>query len=132
VQAAQEYIGEVDERITRMATVLPGGTTMRGGTCGILTGAIASVGLKYGSVIRKERVLASKLGLRVNDFFRELTREEYGTTDCRDISCCDFTNPEEAKAFKGSKAQHDCAKLVVETMRFLLPLLDDPKAGGES
>ena len=68
MQAAQEYMGEVDERITHMATVLPGGTTMRGGTCGILTGAIASVGLKYGSVIRKERVLASKLGLRVNDF----------------------------------------------------------------
>ena len=128
MQAAQEYMGEVDERITRMATVLPGGTTMRGGTCGILIGAIASVGLKYGSIQRKERALSSKAGLRVHDFFRELTREKYGTTDCRDISCCDFTNPKEAKGFIGSKAQDTCADLLVETLRFLLPLLDNPNA----
>ena len=132
MQVAQEYMGEVDERITRMATTLPGGTTMRGGTCGILTGAIASLGLKYGSVIREERVLAGKLGLRVNDFFQELTRETYGTTDCRDISCCDFTNPEEAKAYQGSQAQHECAGLLVETVRFLLPLLDNPDTAGDS
>ncbi len=132
MQAAQEYMGEVDERITRMATLLPGATTMRGGTCGILIGAIASVGLKYGSIIREERDLAGRLGLRVNDFFQELTREKYGTTDCRDISCFDFTNPEEAKAYLGSQAQHECAGLLVETVRFLLPLLDNPDAGGDS
>lgn len=132
MQVVQEYMGEVDERITRMATTLPGGTTMRGGTCGILTGAIASLGLKYGSVIREERILAGKLGLRVNDFFQELTRETNGTTDCRDISCCDFTNPEEAKAYQGSQAQHKCAGLLVETVRFLLPLLDNPDTAGDS
>jgi hypothetical protein len=128
VQAAQEYMGKVDDRITRMSTVLPGGTTMRGGTCGILIGAIASMGLKYGSIVRNERALSGKLGLQINDFFAELTREKYGTTNCRDISCCDFTNPEEAKAFKGSQAQHDCAGLLVETMRFLLPIIDRPDA----
>jgi len=132
VQVAQEYMGEVDERITRMATMLPGATTMRGGTCGILIGAIASVGLKYGSVIREERDLAGKLGLRANDFFQELTREKYGTTDCRDISCFDFTNPEEAKAYLGSQAQQECAGLLVETVRFLMPLLDTPEPSGDS
>jgi hypothetical protein len=132
VQVAQEYMGEVDERITRMATLLPGATTMRGGTCGILIGAIASVGLKYGSVIREERDLAGKLGLRVNDFFQELTREKYGTTDCRDISCLDFTDPEEAKAYIGSQAQRECAGLLAETLLFLLPLLDTPDGAGDS
>ena len=58
VQVAQEYLGEVDERITRMATILPGGSSLRGGTCGILLGALASVGLKYGSIDRKERGLS--------------------------------------------------------------------------
>jgi len=126
VQVAQEYLGEVDERITRMATVLPGGTTLRGGTCGILLGALGAVGLKYGSVIREERSLPSKLGLRVHDFFRDLTLEKYGTTDCRDISGCDFTKPEEAKAYIGSKAQDRCAAIIVDTLNFLLPLLDNP------
>lgn len=124
MQAAQEYMGEVDERITRMATALPGGTTMRGGTCGLLIGAIASIGLKYGSIVREERGLCSKQGLRVNDFFEELTREKYGSTDCRDINGCDFNNPEEVKAYIGSKTQDMCADLLAETVRFLLPLLD--------
>jgi hypothetical protein len=126
VQVAQEYLGEVDERITRMATVLPGGLNLRGGTCGILLGALASVGLKYGSVKRSERQLCGKLGLRVYDFFHELTREKYGTINCRDISRCDFTKPEEATAFLGSAAQQGCAALIADTLRFVLPLLDDP------
>lgn len=132
MQAAQEYMGEVDERITRMATALPGGTTMRGGICGLLNGAEASIGLKYGSVIREERDLCIKQGLRVHDFFRELTRKKYGTMDCRDINGCDFTNPEEVKAYIGSKAQEICADLLVETLRFLLPLLDNPDSAGDS
>jgi len=126
VQVAQEYLGEVDERITRMATILPGGLTLRGGTCGILLGALAAVGLKYGSVIRKERGLSGKLGLRVYDFFQELTRDRFGTTDCRDISHCDFTKPEEARAYIGSKAQDRCAELLADTICFVLPLLDNP------
>ena len=126
MQVAQEYLGEVDERITRMVTVLPGGLTLRGGTCGILLGALGAVGLKYGSVKRAERDISSKLGLRVHDFFRALTRPRFGTTDCRDISGCDFTKPEQAKAYNGSEAQDRCAAVLVETVVFVLPLLDDP------
>ncbi len=83
------------------------------------------MGLKYGSVKRTERGLSSKLGLRVHDFFQELTREEFGTTDCRDISGCDFTNPKEAVAFKDSEAHARCSVLLTDTVRFVLPLLDD-------
>jgi len=127
VQVAQEYLGEVDERITSMVTVLPGGTALRGGTCGILLGALAAIGIKYGSVKRHERELCKKLGVRAHDFFDELTRTRFGSINCRDISRCDFTKPEEAKAYIGSEAQHICAGLIDETMRFILPLLDDPK-----
>jgi C_GCAxxG_C_C family probable redox protein len=131
VQVAQEYLGEVDERITRMATVLPGGLSLRGGTCGILLGALGSMGLKYGSLKRDERDLSKALSLRVHDFFQELTRERFGTTNCRDISGCDFTNAEESRAFVDSAAQHRCAGLLTETVRFLLPLLDTPHAAKE-
>ena len=120
-------MGDVNDRITRMATILPGGSSLRGGACGILLGALASVGLKFGSVKREERGLSAKLGLKVHDFFQELTRSEFGSTDCRDISCCDFTNPKEAKAYIGSKAQDRCAVLLTDTIHFLLPLLDTPR-----
>jgi len=126
VQVAQEYLGEVDERITRMATALPGGLNLRGGICGILLGALGAVGLKYGSVKRGERQLSGKLGLRVYDFFQEVARKKYGSINCRDISHCDFTKPEEAKAFLGSAAQKECAALLRDTLGFVLPLLDDP------
>jgi C_GCAxxG_C_C family probable redox protein len=126
VQVAQEYLGEVDERITRMATALPGGLGLRGGTCGILLGALGAVGLKHGSVKRAERQLSGKTSLRVFDFFQELARKRYGTINCRDISHCDFTKPEEASAFLGSAAQRECGGLLTETVEFLLPLLDDP------
>ena len=126
MQVAQEYLGEVDERITRMATALPGGLGLRGGTCGILVGVLGAIGLKYGSVKRSERQLCGKLSLRVYDFFQELTRKKYGTINCRDISHCDFTKPEEASAFLGSAAQQECAALLLDTLRFVLPLLDDP------
>ena len=126
MQVAKEYLGEVDERVTRMATVLPGGLNLRGGTCGILLGALGAVGLKYGSVNRSERQLCGKLGLRVHDFFQELTRKRYDTINCRDISHCDFTKPEEASAFLGSAAQQECGALLADTLRFVLPLLDDP------
>ena len=126
MQVAQEYLGEVDERITRMATALPGGLGLRGGTCGILVGVLGAIGLKYGSVKRSERQLCGKLSLRVYDFFQELTRKKYGTINCRDISHCDFTKPEEASAFLGSAVQQECAALLLDTLRFVLPLLDDP------
>jgi C_GCAxxG_C_C family probable redox protein len=125
VQVAQEYLGEVDERITRMATALPGGGSLRGGTCGILLGALAAVGLKYGSVIRNERKQSNKLGLQVHDSFLALTQKRYGSTDCRDISGCDFNNPEEAETYNGSEAQKRCAELLADTVRFVLPLLED-------
>ncbi len=126
MQVAQEYMGEVDERITRMSTILPGGLTLRGGVCGILQGALAAVGLKYGSTKREERSLSNELGLRVHDHFTALTRRKYGSIDCRDISGCDFTNPEEARGDTGSEAQDRCAVLLADTVRFVLPLCDDP------
>ena len=126
MQVAQEYLGEADERITRMATALPGGLGLRGGACGILLGALGAVGLKYGSVKRAERQISGKTSLRVFDFFQELAQKKYGTIHCRDISHCDFTKPEEASVFLGSAAQHECAALLAETVRFLLPLLEDP------
>lgn len=126
MQVAQEYLGEADERITRMVTALPGGLGLRGGTCGILLGALAAVGLKYGSVKRGERKTSGQMSLRVYDFFQELTRKKYGSIDCRDISHCDFTQPEKAAAYLGSPAQHECAGLLADTVRFLLPLLDEP------
>jgi hypothetical protein len=125
VQVAQEYLGEADERITRMATALPGGLGLRGGTCGILLGALGAVGLKYGSVVRSERKLCGRQSLRVYDFFQDLTRKKYGTVNCRDIAHCDFTKPEEAAAYLGSAAQQECAGLLAETLLFLLPLLDE-------
>lgn len=118
-------MGEVDARVTRMATVLPGGSNLRGGTCGILLGGLVAVGLKCGSIDRTERKACGPLGLRLHDAFRDLTREEFGTVDCRDISCCDFTNPEEAEGYLGSEAQHRCALLLADTVRFLLPMLDE-------
>jgi len=125
VQVAQEYLGNVDERITRMATILPGGLSLRGGTCGILLGSLGAVGLKYGSVIRSERGRSNELGLKVHDYFRDLIQERSGSTNCRDICGCDFTNPDEAKAYLGSKEQELCAGILTETVRFVLPLLDD-------
>ena len=53
-------------------------------------------------------------------------QKRYGTINCRDISHCDFTKPEEASAFLGSAAQRECGSLLTETVEFLLPLLDDP------
>ncbi len=126
MQVAQEYLGEVDERITRMATVLPGGLNLRGGTCGILLGALGAGGLKYGLVKHSERGLCNNLGLRVHDFFQELIQKKYGTIKCRDISRGDFTKPEEASAHLGSAAQDECAPLLSDTVRFVLPLLDGP------
>ena len=125
MQVAQEYMGEVDARITRMATALPGGSNLRGGTCGILLGGLAAVGLKCGSIERIERKRCGDLGVRVHDSFKELTRKEFGSINCRDISCCDFNRPEEAEAYIGSKAQDRCAALIADTLRFLLPLLDN-------
>ncbi len=126
MQVAQEYLNEVDERITQMVTALPGGLGLRGGTCGILLGALGAIGLRYGSVKRSERQLCGRQSLRVYDFFQELTQKKYGTINCRDISHCDFTKPEEASAFLGSVAQHECGALLLDTLRFVLPLLDDP------
>ncbi|RJQ64019.1 MAG: C_GCAxxG_C_C family protein [Desulfobacteraceae bacterium] len=125
MQVAQEYLGEVDERITRLATALPGGSALRGGTCGILLGAMVAIGLRYGSVDREGRDLCKALGIRTFDFFRELTRERFGSVDCRGISGFDFTDSEEARKYIGSEAQKWCGELLVNTVCFLLPLLDN-------
>lgn len=129
MQVAQEYLGEVDERVTRMATALPGGTSLRGGTCGILLGALAALGLKYGTIHREDRSRCKELSIRTYDFFRQLTGRRYASVDCRDISGVDFTDSEEARRYIGSEAQKRCAELLVDTVRFMLQLLDDRSNG---
>jgi C_GCAxxG_C_C family probable redox protein len=120
--AMQEYYDiPKNELIPRIATAFGGGIGRRGSICGALTGAIMSIGLKYGTdktvLIEKEK--AYKIALKFYDQFAK----ECGSPFCKELIGFDLTDPEDLEKLRKSDVREEkCSRFVRKAVGILISL----------
>jgi C_GCAxxG_C_C family probable redox protein len=104
-----------------------GGIGGMGCTCGVLTGAALTLGLRDSFLDEScpKRATSTRQGLQ------ELIRSfehEFGACDCRRLTGHDLSTPEGMAAFKKSEAHDRCPLYISWTCDRLLPLLTTEEA----
>jgi hypothetical protein len=106
------YHPEKDREIFDAASAFLGGTIFMGRTCSAFTAGVMAIGLETGEIedspLRVVRLLAimsvggNAFDEKINRFNRSMNRgyklsrwfsKEFGSTQCREITGCDFSNP---------------------------------------
>ena len=107
----------------KAASALGGGIARRGDTCGAVTGALMTIGLKYGSSRPHDKDKKEKSYEVAREYIRRFT-ERNGTTVCRDLLGCDIGT---ADGYERAKQQGlfdtVCNKLVKDAVEILEDML---------
>jgi C_GCAxxG_C_C family probable redox protein len=114
--------GITSELIPRIATGFCGGIARTRGMCGALTGAIMAINMCSGrnaaADSREENyVMVSKL---VRDFERA-----FGTTNCYDLTGCNFTTAEGRRRFLDDDIFGRCRNFTEEAARMAMTILEE-------
>ncbi len=95
-----DILGIKDPLIPKIATCFGGGINGKGGICGLYTGAMMSIGIKYGRDSSSEsRDPAQNKGKEFHDFWLA----NMNRVDCRDLLDLDYpeslTDPKDKKTY---------------------------------
>lgn len=116
LRAFADKLGLTEDEANRVAACFGGGMMM-GEVCGVVTGALMVLGLKYGhskeeNLLGQKEVMAAKSGE-----FREKFMEKYGTVNCRALLGYDVSKPEELEeALNSGRMLGFCPKLAKEAI----------------
>lgn len=113
--------------IPRMATAFCSGLSRTCGACGAVTGAILAISLLAGRD-RPERELLD-LAYAPTQHFVEGFTAAYGSTNCYEITGCDFRTPEGQARYKDTNMRETCVECVALAVRLALEALDDAGCG---
>lgn len=112
-----EILGIKDSLIPRIATCFGGGINGKGGACGLYTGAMMAIGIKYGRDESIEsRDPAQNKGREFHDFWIENMKK----VDCRDLLDIDYpkslTDPRDRKAYS---TENYCKPMCAQVAKWL-------------
>ncbi len=99
-----------------------GGLGRRGLVCGALNGGVMAIGLRYGRM--EETDAKDKAYALVLELCRRF-EVQHGSALCRDLTGCDFTNPEDRQRWSDSNGHEKCSQYVGTTVEILLDLLGE-------
>ncbi len=135
----------VDRDLMSCGSGFIGGTLFKGMTCGAFTAGVMAVGLALGEIensrLRVIRMIALMMtggdALRddINKFNRimnighrmsEWFMKEYGSTQCRDITRCDFSDLSGVKGFQRGKRIEQCRKIADSVARRVREIITHP------
>ncbi len=110
-----------NELIPKIAAGFGGGMGRCGSVCGVLTGAIMAVGVKYGSN-DAGREKQAKAYAYANKLYKQFEKQ-HGTVYCRDLIKYDLSNPEEAAKARQEKVfEKVCVNLLKDGITSFLEL----------
>lgn len=100
-----------------IATTFGGGICSRQGICGTLTGALMVIGLRHGRELGGDRTKSYELGKALLDW----CEDQQGSTICKELVYCDFTDPITQQQFRKPGGAHDrvCEPLVEDVCKWL-------------
>lgn len=103
----------------KMAAGFGGGMGKRQETCGAVTGAIMVLGLMKGEAVNNNDELKIEAYSAVWDLTRKF-REEYKTTNCKELIGCDLNTSEGSAKFKEEKIMETtCAGCVKKAVQIV-------------
>jgi len=104
--------------IPKIATPFGGGMAISGSVCGCVTGALMSIGLKFG---RKQCTEDKEKAYTVAASFLSTFEKKFGSLICYELIGCDFRTLEGHKRWEELK-ENRCANFVKSTVEILLAL----------
>ena len=108
----------------RIADGFGGGMGSTGETCGAVTGAFMTIGLKYGRTMVKDRDAHRKTNSIINEFI-QIFKSRNESIVCRELLGCDISNPEGRNSDKEKKLCTTlCPKLVQDAAEIIEELLN--------
>lgn len=135
----------VDRELLSCGSGFIGGTLFKGMTCCAFTAGVMAVGLALAEIedsrLRVIRMIAlmmtggdalrddinkfnkiMNIGNRLSEWFRK----EYGSTQCRDITRCDFSNLSGVKGFQRSRRIEQCRRIADSVARRAREIIAHP------
>jgi C_GCAxxG_C_C family probable redox protein len=110
--ALSEVQGVESPLIPRMATGLGAGLAQNCEVCGALIGATLALGIRYGREDGKDQETKQALYAKVQALVARF-REQFGSSNCRELTGCDLSKPEEVARFKEENIHWTvCPKMV--------------------
>ncbi|PKN17075.1 MAG: hypothetical protein CVU71_17420 [Deltaproteobacteria bacterium HGW-Deltaproteobacteria-6] len=122
----QEKLEKDNDDLIRAMGAFGGGLGGNGEVCGALAGGLAVLGLRYSRAHQEEKENPQMWGAAeelVRRFRDEIVKQN-GSILCRDISCVDWKNREQVKAFYNGEKVKDCIRIVGETAMLVGELLE--------
>ena len=114
-----DHFGLDEETALRVAGAFGGGLARSGQTCGVISGALMVIGLKYGKVQAEDQTAKDET-YRVSQQLMAAFTAEQGSTVCRVLLGYDLSDPEQQKAaHEAGVTRTVCPALVRAAVRLL-------------
>ena len=117
-----EAKGVTSELIPRIATGFCGGIARTCGMCGALSGAILSINMCSGRNTTED--LREENYAMVSQLVRDFGRA-FGSTNCHDLTGCDFTTEEGRRRFLDDDIFGRCRNFTEEATRMAMAILEE-------
>jgi C_GCAxxG_C_C family probable redox protein len=107
--ALSKKMGIESDLLLKMATPFCSGVSRTNGICGAVSGALMAIGLKYGRTSNRDSVEDS---YKYAQEFIKLFNEKHGSTNCFELTGCDFTSTEGHEKFNNENKEEGCLNFV--------------------
>lgn len=118
--ALMEYMGIESELIPKIATGIGAGLSLNGLTCGSISGAVMTLGIRYG---RRMNNASPQIAWQKADRFIETFKERWGATSCRELTGLDVKTAEGFKEYYRSVHDYACTERIKFTVEKAIELL---------
>lgn len=114
----------ISEEVANKVAACFGGGMFQAGTCGVFTGALMVLGLKYGHYDSSQLSEQKAMMMAKSGEFKKKFFEKHTTCNCRELLGYDVSVPEEFKeAVESGRMMSFCPKLVCEAIEALDEIL---------
>ncbi len=116
-------LGLSEEQALRVSSGFGGGMGQTGGVCGVISGGIMAIGLRYGSGVPGDKEARAKTYAVTAEFIGRF-RERHGSVACPDLLGCDLSVPEERERARRQNLTRDvCPGYIRDAVEILEELL---------
>lgn len=118
-----EELGITEEEANKVAACFGGGMLM-GEVCGVVTGALMAIGLKYGHSDSDNLMEQKEIMMEKSDLFRERFFEKHQGFICRPLLGYDVSKPEGLQeALESGRMMEFCPRLAKDAIDILKEIL---------
>lgn len=120
--ALSEAAGIKSEFIPKIATGFCAGLARNNEICGAVTGGILAINLMSGRDNPEDSV---ENNFKMIEKFQKVFKTNFQSTNCFELTNCDFTKPEGFIKFETDNVKDKCTKMVGESIRIVLDIFNE-------